>query len=758
MNPAIDGIWETLAKVRGGASYAAEGRVEAAAPAVHVTGFGRLDVPFDADALTAVRPAARPAPFGRGEQTLYDDTVRRCLQVDSDVLALKGRGWKAALARIVAEASAALGVTGPVEANLYKLLLYAEGDFFVPHRDTEKEPGMFATLLITLPSRFTGGEVWVEHGGATQHLSVRPQADSELAWAAFYADCRHEVRPIESGARATLVYNLVRRGAQPLAAAPAETHGLQEELEERVLSWLDDAPPAKLCVVLGHHYTQAELSWAALKGADAARAELLRDVAEALDLRVFLALLEVEEAWSAEELYYRRPRRGWRRYDRWDEPEVGPGDVEVYDLIERNRLLTHWRDADDERIAGRTLALDDDELCPSEALDADNPDDFSYHEATGNEGATVMRSYRRAAVVIWPAENDIAVLAQGGFDEVMLALAECERADERAEALAYHAARLVPPPYVSYGRSSAEGLRRLVAALCRLRLPGPVPVLFERFRRARGLDDAGLEALTPLLDLMAPDAAAKALEPLVAEWGLAQIKASAALVALATRRSGHPASTWAPLVDAATLSLRAPSGREVGWYQGAVAPKALSDLLWAAAETGASAAAERLLGAVQAGSDRFPFDATVRPALVELARAYTTTKPAGGAAPALLEPLWKWAIAELRRRVATAPVPFADARRAPVRSCKCADCAALSLFLEDPGQVVAQFPLNEHRRNHVASVVGRDHLDVKTSLVREGSPYRLRCMKTTASYDRLAATYAENTAAIEVLAALASPS
>jgi hypothetical protein len=48
-----------------------------------------------------------------------------------------------------------------VEARLYKLLLYEPGGHFVTHRDTEKEAGMFATLLICLP---VGGGHQVRQG------------------------------------------------------------------------------------------------------------------------------------------------------------------------------------------------------------------------------------------------------------------------------------------------------------------------------------------------------------------------------------------------------------------------------------------------------------------------------------------------------------------------------------------------------------------------------------------------------------------
>lgn len=42
-----------------------------------------------------------------------------------------------------------------VQAQLYKLLMYEEEGHFTPHRDSEKEDGMFATMVLLLPSTYT---------------------------------------------------------------------------------------------------------------------------------------------------------------------------------------------------------------------------------------------------------------------------------------------------------------------------------------------------------------------------------------------------------------------------------------------------------------------------------------------------------------------------------------------------------------------------------------------------------------------------
>ena len=61
--------------------------------------------------------------------------------------------------------AAELGVDSAtvVKAELYKLLLYQEGDHFIPHRDTEKTDRMFATMTILLPSQHMVSNLCITH-------------------------------------------------------------------------------------------------------------------------------------------------------------------------------------------------------------------------------------------------------------------------------------------------------------------------------------------------------------------------------------------------------------------------------------------------------------------------------------------------------------------------------------------------------------------------------------------------------------------
>ena len=158
--PAIcEELRDLLSTVRQPGDFYATGRLELLAPRLVVEGVGQIALPLlpvQAEQLIAV---AKRAPYGRGSATIVDTDVRRTWQIGPDQVHLGGKHWKGTLDRIVALAAEGLGISEPVSAKLYKLLIYDKGSFFVSHRDTEKEPGMFATLVLALPSLSSAGSL-----------------------------------------------------------------------------------------------------------------------------------------------------------------------------------------------------------------------------------------------------------------------------------------------------------------------------------------------------------------------------------------------------------------------------------------------------------------------------------------------------------------------------------------------------------------------------------------------------------------------
>src|SRR5215213_4937824 len=381
-----------LDTVRRPGDFFAAGTAELLAPLLEVEGVGPVALPLLPMQARELIAVAEPAPYGRGEETVIDPAVRRCQQIGPDRVRIRGRHWAQTLEMILARVAEGLGVDAPITAELYKLLLYNEGSFFIGHRDTEKTPGMFATLVIALPSSFAGGELVVRHKGREVRLDLRCDDPAEAAFAAFYADCVHEVLPVTQGCRLTLVYNLARRG-RGRPPEPPDYAGEQARVAALLQSWCDgkrrqdDDAPEKLVYPLEHAYTPAELGFAALKGADAAVAGVLVAAARDAQCDLHLALLTIEESGAAEYAESYGSRRG-----RWDAEE---DEFEAGEVFDRSMTLSDWRRPDGGAPALGEIPVEAEEFVPPDACDELEPDEEHFREATGNEGASFERTYRR---------------------------------------------------------------------------------------------------------------------------------------------------------------------------------------------------------------------------------------------------------------------------------------------------------------------------------------------------------------------------
>jgi hypothetical protein len=101
-----------------------------------------------------------------------------------------------------------------IRANLKELLLHETDRHITTY--TDKEMGAFGTLVIQLPSQFTGGELSVWHGRQAMRFDLANQCAEQYKLIAFYADCDHVLHPLTSGIHVCLVFNLV---AVPTAPA-----------------------------------------------------------------------------------------------------------------------------------------------------------------------------------------------------------------------------------------------------------------------------------------------------------------------------------------------------------------------------------------------------------------------------------------------------------------------------------------------------------------------------------------------------------
>jgi hypothetical protein len=166
-------LLDCLRSVERPGDFCVGGMREIFTPAIDVDGVGRIAIPLLPMQVEQLVATAGPAPYGRGEETVLDRDVRRTWQIDPHRVRIGGRHWTKTLAELVADAAHGLGVSEPVAADFYKLLVYDAGSHFIDHRDTEKVPGMFATLAIVLPSVHSGGD---PHQPDQLHMRRLPRA------------------------------------------------------------------------------------------------------------------------------------------------------------------------------------------------------------------------------------------------------------------------------------------------------------------------------------------------------------------------------------------------------------------------------------------------------------------------------------------------------------------------------------------------------------------------------------------------------
>ena len=161
--------------------------------------------------IKELKKVATSAPFGKGTETVVDETVRKGLQIDPSLVEFTSpQSWQKRLQGIAAELCNAYNEK-EVSLVFYKMLLYEEGGHFAPHKDTLRGKNHIASLLISLPVeggceggvlrvKDVSSNVTMEWDGVCHDLSA--------SWCSFYTDCIHELVPLSGGKRVVLAYEV----------------------------------------------------------------------------------------------------------------------------------------------------------------------------------------------------------------------------------------------------------------------------------------------------------------------------------------------------------------------------------------------------------------------------------------------------------------------------------------------------------------------------------------------------------------------
>ena len=732
---------------------------------LQVEGFGHVKFPVTPAKARKLLGLGQPARFGRGEQTVTDPDVRDTWEIPKHLVRA---GWDAAALKVIlATVKEELGLPNAAEltADLHSLLVYETNQHFLAHQDSEKDDSMVGTLVVTLPSSYTGGELMVGHN---EEWKAYRGSKTALSLVAFYADCRHEVLKVTSGYRITLTYNLLLHGD---ISRPAGDGGTAAELADLLREHFSTPvpryyrgpaadPPNRLVYLLDHEYTPRGLNWRRLKGADASRVALLRTAAGKAGCEAVLALADIKTTHSA----FKDDDDDYG-YERWDddydedddEYSDGASDSEydIQELVDSEVTLTHWTGPDGTRLEEISLYVDGDEVCASTQTGDLEPFSSEYEGYMGNWGNTLDRWYHRAAVVVWPRDQAFANRAETSPAWALDELAAMASAGDVPGAQA--AAATLEPLWDGALRTRTPEERGRVSGLLGKALRAADAVadaataaMLLRPFRIENLTDAYVDSFGKIADRYGQRWTADLLRTWfggerqawaygggqerpqwVAEWlpGLcAGLHARGSAGAVAAQRLLDLAWEWLGKDIGTGLASSSPSRRDEK-LGGLGRP--LASVLTAAAAIGAASTQDTVTGYIRETQDTVT--ALEMPAL----RAAAELPRDGARGDAGFGDLAADCAVRLRARLARPQRAAGDLSiELPAGGCTCDLCDTLRVFAEDQSRRTFEWPLAKERRQHVHARIDAAELSVTHVTRRQGRPYALVLTKTEALFAR----------------------
>ncbi len=751
---------ERLAKAVGQATkaamFCAVGELPGVDPGLAVDGLGAVALPLKRGMGKKLIAACKVAPYGKGTETLVDTNVRSTFELDPKKFR-PSDAWTAAIAAALPPIAEQLGLPADrLEARLYKLLVYEKGGFFLPHRDSEKHDRMVASLIVALPNPFEGGTLIVRHGAAEQSLKFAAAAAGTAAcYAAFYADCEHEVERVTGGVRLCLAYNLVltpqRANSSATAKPPADA------LAESIAAWFAKQPAEPLVFALDHHYTQRGLSLDLLKGADRELADLVISAAAETDCLLHMAQVsrhvsQFADDGTFEEGYFRGSRAPKRH------------ELELGEIYEDDLRGDEWTDGHGAKQPWGAIAFDLSAIVASVPIDDWKPTTEEFEGYTGNAGNTLDRWYHRSAIVLWPRAQHYDAIASSGvtnclplFGSMVAKLAKSpkKRLDEaRSECVRFARALVAAWPQTASGywrhrtreKSPCDEFPNLLAKLhdrdaialflAKLALADDVLPL-SSFVVAACREFGWSAFAQELKGLLSPRPNRTEHDP--REIPFRDVEWLAAFCCDPTVDSDKSALAR-ELCASAVQRFCEPPPPQPSYYRrepsGAAASLPL--LLEAIIASGRDDDLSRVLRFVRESPEEFRLEECQVPCLKSLIP--WSQQHSGTVHPQLAS----WLVSvrqQLESATAKPPTPPTDWARPADQGCKCEFCAPLKAFLADAANEVGRIPARENIRQHLVGEIDRQLYDVKFVLERKGSPFSLVFTKTSGSFERALVRY-----------------
>ena len=463
---------------------------------------------------------------------------------------------------------------------------------------------------------------------------------------------------------------------------------------------------------------------------------------------------------------------GYGTYFGWEEvvEYYDEDDFQLEEFIEAACWLEGWTGLDGAAVNFGRVEIMAGELMPEGRLDPEDPDSERVLEASGNEGATIERLYRRAALVVWPKENIPGIMGRAGAGSLVSFLAaEWERVREGVpisgsiRELALQVVEHWParPHHAVHSREGtwAEHCTHALELLCSIG---------NREATGRFLNDVVISGYDGAMNgALVTTAAAIGVgdmrEPLC-ELAISRLEQQTeSIVDLASALcerldDGGDASWHAALRDMVTIiCVQMPSvqrqpktGDHIDWHRRTIRAEPnplptttlnqLFRLLWRFNLIREVDAAVTLI------SERADL-ATPDRSIPALLNAMSFGPDVPIEYRKALGQLWLLGANYLLSRSEHPPQPPANwVISSQGLTCKCEYCAELRRFCKDPASNICHIRVRQDIRAHLRNEIDRRGIDIRYETERTGRPYALVCTKTRRAFDRRMAEYRQDIA------------
>ncbi|KAL2074617.1 hypothetical protein VTL71DRAFT_8395 [Oculimacula yallundae] len=327
-------------------------------------------------------------------ETEETPSAKTTWEVPFDMIELRNPSWSHLITTVVSRISSEFEIdqTGRgILATKPLLILYGPDSIAKPLNCQNSEPPVFGFLDITLPSKYAGGELHVEHDGRKEQIPVIQNSEYDCSCLAWFSNVACTSAPSSEGHRLVLRYTLEHKSPGPICCATP----LAEEvikLQSILTSWIkqkDQITHKILSYVLSNKYEDGQLDH--IKFSDSDQLAVTQLIEACAEVGLFLCLSTLIARIAPQK-----------------------------DVASSSEATERGNCPSNSCQLGRIVGLDGKELLEDYRMDfkeddivQDRPfegDDYVLDEESETENNSVVKIFRKSVVIMMPLEARIPFL------------------------------------------------------------------------------------------------------------------------------------------------------------------------------------------------------------------------------------------------------------------------------------------------------------------------------------------------------------